>query len=648
MLKENVIDKTFESAGTPTTMRSNRGKIFASGNVIDDKYVILDFIGKGAFGEVYRAHQLNLQRDVAIKVVSRDWLQSLEVDDAEIDTALQRFRREVQAMARVRHPNVLQIYDHGSVVLGDRGEDNPVEFIVMEYIPGETMRHAMSEEGFYPEQELVGEWLQDYYLPVLDGVEAIHALDIVHRDLKPENILLDGKTPKISDFGLARSSRLTPVTQSMEVKGTAHYMSPEHFFDFRKADQRADIYSLGKILFEAVTGKIGGDTLPFKTAALPQAATPFFHKLDNIIRDATAENKDHRFDSVARLRDRLLDAIQDLSKGPIPAPNAAPRLRMPLRKPGWLWAGIVAAVLSVAAMTLWHLIGAPGFSPRSFSADSAPPQIATSQSTAAGHPDSGAPPAKTLLSTDGATLHFVPGGNIVLPQTAESGQQYETAVDDFYMDETPVTYHQYVEFLNQNLASIHVENDVVRADEEIWLLLGKVADGFEPVVFQDGIFKVSHAGYALYPVQRVTGYGAAAYVSFYHRRLPTIAEWMFALGSENPASASSVPSQSSTVEITMHPQMHPQAERGGAGSLPGGFKITSVADFKLNKYGIRALIEGFKEWGLRTLPVAAQGRPAETDYVALPAAVLRQPWEGFEKVGFRGVRGLITSAAKAK
>ena len=82
--------------------------------------------------------------------------------------------------------------------------------------------------------------------------------------------------------------------------------------------------------------------------------------------------------------------------------------------------------------------------------------------------------------------------------------------------------------------------------------------------------------------------------------------------------------------------------------MPGEFKTTSVADFKLNKYGIRALIEGFKEWGLRTLPVAAQGRPAETDYVALPAAVLRQPWEGFEKVGFRGVRGLITSAAKAK
>ena len=84
----------------------SNGQIFKTGYVIDEKYVILDFIGKGAFGEVYRAHQLNLQRDVAIKVVSQQWLESQEIDSDDIDTALQRFRREVQAMARVRHLNI--------------------------------------------------------------------------------------------------------------------------------------------------------------------------------------------------------------------------------------------------------------------------------------------------------------------------------------------------------------------------------------------------------------------------------------------------------------------------------------------------------------------------------------------------------------
>ena len=122
MLKQNGQVKSFASAGVQKTMSSSQGIIFTSGNVIDNKYVVLNFIGKGAFGEVYRAHQLNLQRDVAVKVVAQDWLRLLEVDDEEIETALQRFRREVQAMARVHHTNVLQIYDHGSMVFKKKGK----------------------------------------------------------------------------------------------------------------------------------------------------------------------------------------------------------------------------------------------------------------------------------------------------------------------------------------------------------------------------------------------------------------------------------------------------------------------------------------------------------------------------------------------
>jgi serine/threonine-protein kinase len=91
----------------------------------------------------------------------------------------------------------------------------------------------------------------------------------------------------------------------MDVKGTAHYMSPEHFFDFRKADHRADIYSLGKILFEAVAGKIGEGTLPFKTATLENPETRFFEELDEIIQDATAEKKEERTDSVDKLHNAL-------------------------------------------------------------------------------------------------------------------------------------------------------------------------------------------------------------------------------------------------------------------------------------------------------------------------------------------------------
>jgi len=643
MLENNNTDKAFESVGVQTPMSCNQGKIFTSGYVIDDKYVILDFVGKGAFGEVYRAHQLNLQRDVAIKVVSQDWLRSFEVDDAEIDTALQRFGREVQAMARVRHPNVLQIYDHGSVVLNKSGEDCPVEFIVMEYIPGETMRHAMSQEGFYPEQELVREWLQDYYLPMLDGVEAIHALDIVHRDLKPENILLDGKTPKIADFGLARSSRLTPVTQSMEVKGTAHYMSPEHFFDFRKADQRADIYSLGKILFEAVTGKIGNATIPFKTACLPDSETPFFRELDKIIQDSTAENKEERLKTVGQLRSLLLDAIAGIEKEQLQKVSTKSKRFPTLQHSGWIWTGIAVAVAAVVAMTMWHLFGEPGKTLETMTR----PGIVSAPASEAPKPSSNnyvadqQPSVQTVLAEDGATLHFIPGGTMTVAENIGGPSSKQFMVNPFYMDETQVTNHQYVEFLNHHRSQLEVERAVVRVDDEIWLILGEISEGYEPIVFKNGEFKVTNAIYTSFPVLRVTAYGASAYARFYNRRLPTYTEWLYVLGNgglrEKAIHESGDFSKEKHFE-TMHDQMlgQPQTERPDA-KIPGP-GLSPVTSFMPNQYGIRRLGKDIKEWGLWFSQPASRDNMLDADYAVLPEAVIRQPWEAFEKVGFRCVR----------
>ena len=220
------------------------------GDVLNTKWVILEFIDKGGMGEVYRAHQTNLNRDVAIKVISREWLESIDESDEEAETLVQRFRREVQSMAQISHPNVLQVYDYDSITIKKCNVDTPVEYIAMEYIPGGSLRATMSEEGFFPEEAPIRSWIKSYFMPVLAGVKALHDIGIVHRDLKPENILMDHDTPKICDFGLVRSSRLKPVTQSMDIKGSPHYMSPEHFFDFKRADQKADVYSLGKILFE--------------------------------------------------------------------------------------------------------------------------------------------------------------------------------------------------------------------------------------------------------------------------------------------------------------------------------------------------------------------------------------------------------------
>ncbi len=183
--------------------KTSENGLFDSGSVIDNKWVLIERIGKGGMGEVFHAHQLNLKRDVAIKVISEEILQDSEENPEEVTNAMERLQREVQTMAQVRHSNVLQIYDYGAVKVPKKKAFEQVQYIAMEYVPGNTFRYTMSEEGFDNETELLVDWLQQYFLPVLVGLEAIHAHDIVHRDIKPENILMDGEICKIADFGLA-------------------------------------------------------------------------------------------------------------------------------------------------------------------------------------------------------------------------------------------------------------------------------------------------------------------------------------------------------------------------------------------------------------------------------------------------------------
>jgi len=639
------MDKLSVPTGVRQNMSRGLSNIFETGTVINDKWVVLELIAKGAMGEIYLAHQLNLKRDVAIKVVSEEWLKDIDDDPEEIETAFERFRREVHAMAQVRHPNVLQIFDYGTTVIKKDDADCAVEFIVMEYIPGDTLRFTMSEEGFYPEEDLTGAWLEDYFFPVLEGVKAIHGLDIVHRDLKPENILLDGTTPKIADFGLARSARLKPVTQSMDVKGTAHYMSPEHFFDFRKADQRADIYSLGKILFEAISGKIGEGTIPFKTAGLKDTETSFFQKLNTIIQDATAENKEARIKSVDQLRMDLLDALEILKKEKAQKISKKPGRLSYLHKPNMIWAGIVVAVVSVAAMAVWHLIGEPGkTSPilHSPQISGEPASSSKSLNLAQNKLPDKITPAQTVLTADGATLHFISGGEVTLPQNAGFDSKNQVKVNSFYMDETQVTNHQYVEFLNHNLSKIRMESGVVRVEDEIWLLLGEVKEGYEPIVFKNGEFKVSNVAYASFPALRVTGLGASAYARFYNRRLPTYTEWLHALGDgglqKELAAHKPVDSiQEQDIE-SMHSQMHTELQANALTEKKPLPKLSPVINFNPNSFGIRGLNKSIKEWGLLISQLNSRDKIRDAEYVVLPSSILRQPWEGFAEVGFRCVQ----------
>ncbi|MBW1980519.1 MAG: protein kinase [Deltaproteobacteria bacterium] len=639
---------------------SNQKGLLQIGTVLSDKWVILELIGKGGMGEVYQAHQLNLKRDVAIKIISQQWLRSLDGDTEEIQDALKRFLREVQLMAQIRHPNVVQIYDYGSADIEKNGAELHVEYIVMEYIPGATLRFTFSQEGFYPDEEAIKDWIRDYFLPVLDGVQAIHEMGIVHRDLKPENVLLDGRTPKIADLGLARSSRLRPVTRSVDVKGTPPYMSPEHFFDLKSTDQRADIYSLGKILYEAVSGKQPADSLPFKSVKLANTETIFLQELDKIIQNATAEEREDRISSVAVFKQALLEVLDgevSASATPLTTSTAAETAGWNRQLIAVMLSLIIVGLVGTGIFVFYNQNKQPAGELQPSLHDTAPMQAGEESGPSTPLADQqGSLPLK-LQGKDGVTLRLVPGGSLVLPVYLQSAQGKSVNVAPFYMDETQVTNHQYVEFLNHyDLGKLQIKGGVVRhEDGTIWLLLGEVLGGYEPIVFRDGKFQLNDPGYAASPVLRVTAYGAAAYASFYGRRLPTEVEWLFAAG-ERSGSEKALPPQGAQGQswqdmdmmMNMMDKMHGKSAAPPGESRDSAFLPTPVILGEPNVYGIRGLNADIGEWGVGTIVKSTTGKKAKTSYVvlgwhwntpekggALPAILLRHPWEAFEEVGFR-------------
>ncbi len=577
-------------------MDSNQTGGWSTGTIIDGKWVLIECIGKGGMGEVYRAHQLNLKRDVAIKMISDQYLQDMEDNPQEAATAIGRFQREVQAMAQVRHPNVLQIFDYGSLQSSQGEHTLPVEYISMEYIAGETLRFTMSEEGLEDEEQMLADWLRRHFIPVLNGVEAIHAHDIVHRDLKPENVLMDGDIPKIADFGLARSIKMRAVSNSWDVKGTWPYMAPEQFADFRRAGFAADIYALGKILFEGVAGKMDPKQLPFKSAALIDPQTPLLSALDAVIRRATEENHQQRYQSVAELRadiQHILDAqAEGTAREEIPA-------RM-LSNNRWVWAGILLSVLLVGGMALYHLAGGPGEKTEVFVSPATEPGQRSKVDTG---------PAvllPSLVSPDGRTMTLI---------------QADRGDEKFYSDPSLVTFHHYVEFLNEVADDLTVEQDLVKRKDMIWIYIGDGSAPEDQIIYQNGRFRLRNAQWAAKPVVRVTWLGARAYARYYGKRLPTLDEWkqlQVQLADTRKAQSESAVNPTDggyDAHLEMMKEFSNDAHEAPAGDRP----VT-------------------KEWlNMNTAGNAASRVMAWTDGDETRTPVLRYPWEGFSDVGFRTV-----------
>ena len=275
---------------TPTVIRSGGqgGSAMAVGAVIDGKYRVDAVIGQGGMGAVFRAWDLRLERPVAIKVVRADLLSDPD--------SRARFRRESQIVARLQHPSIVTVFDYGTLPDG-------AAFLVMEFVPGEDLRHLMKREGRISRTR-TAELLNG----ICAGVESAHKSGIFHRDLKPENILLpeSGTGPKVLDFGVAKLTNTSNTTDGGTltvggtIVGTPAYMSPEQLRG-EAVDARADVFSLGVMAYEMLLARLPYGGGSFIDIGMKQAAGEMKVEcgdlapaLADVIRRAIAYEKDKR------------------------------------------------------------------------------------------------------------------------------------------------------------------------------------------------------------------------------------------------------------------------------------------------------------------------------------------------------------------
>jgi beta-lactam-binding protein with PASTA domain/predicted Ser/Thr protein kinase len=321
----------------------------SEGSVVDGRYRVLSRLGSGGMADVWLAEDTHLQRRVALKVLHRRFAQDREF--------VERFRREAESAAGLQHPNIVSVFD--------RGEFEGTYYIAMQYIEGPTLKQLI-DRGLTPEQAVVE------IRQVLEAARFAHRNGIVHRDLKPQNVIVDGEGKAVvTDFGIARAG-VSEITQTGSVMGTPHYLSPEQAQGF-DVTRTSDLYSIGVILYEALTGRVPFEADSAVAVAMkqvsqtPQRPSSINHlvspALDAVVMRALEKEPGERFQSADAFIAALDAALKEPGAGagtadfaalppvvavPVdPAQEPDPEEEARKRRRRWIAAAIAAIVIGL-------------------------------------------------------------------------------------------------------------------------------------------------------------------------------------------------------------------------------------------------------------------------------------------------------------
>ncbi len=337
--KEIPVTKTLE---TPT-------EALTRGSIIADRYEVIEELGKGGMGRVYRVEDKKIKEEVALKLI--------KPEIASDKKTIERFSNELKMARKIAHRNVCKMYD--------LGEEKGTHYITMEYVPGEDLKRLIRKVEQFGAGRSIAIAKQ-----VCEGLSEAHRLGVVHRDLKPQNIMVDEDgNARIMDFGIARSVKGKGITGSGVMVGTPEYMSPEQA-EVKEVDQRSDIYSLGVILYEMVTGRVPfeGET-PLGIAMKHKSEIPkdprelnsqLPEDLGNVILTCLEKDKERRFQSAGELR----SALENIEKGiptteretPQRKPTTSKEITVTFRK-RWVFISAIVAVAVIAALAFFLLKG---------------------------------------------------------------------------------------------------------------------------------------------------------------------------------------------------------------------------------------------------------------------------------------------------